>query len=184
MKSIIKSLLTITTVLVLSIGVTSAYFTSRATANPIVFPSGTVDIIVTQQVADGDDDLWPGSSHIFEFIVQNTGTLPVNLKGYFSGEWSNPELSTDAISFSDFRVLSGGNWHPMPVGGLMIGQETELIDTFTGSNVLASGEHKVYRITMGLDETAGDEYQGEHLTLGLHVAAKQINDGADWPAEY
>ena len=183
MKSIIKSILTITAVLVLSVGVTSAYFTDQKSGSPNIFSTGTVTVMIGPHVVTGGSEFVPGSEYEIEFYVTNIGTLPVEVKGYFSGEWSNQELDPGAISFNDFEALVEGNWMPI-ASSLQPNEEIEFSDSYTGSNVLEQDEMKPYRVKMKLAETAGNEYQYETFTSNIHIAAKQIADGADWPAEY
>lgn len=184
MKSILKSSLTIIAVLVLSVGVTSAYFTSKTKGADNVFSTGTVAVTLdTEEVVQGEG-FFPGSEHRIGFEVENTGTLPVELKGYFSGEWDDGQLDTDVIYFRNPEALINFNWKAVKEGTLAPGEEIELKDSLTNSSRLNPGEKRQFQVTLVFDRDAGDEYQGAEFTSAIHIAAKQIAPGADWPAQY
>ncbi len=46
------------------------------------------------------------------------------------------------------------------------------------------GLQEDFRLTTRLNEFTGDEYQNEFFTASLHLAAKQVVDGSDWPSSY
>lgn len=184
MRSILKSVLTIAAVLTLSISATSAYFTDQAETAGQVFTSGTLNVALSE-TAPFASELLPGESSYSEFTVENTGSLPIHIQGYFAGAWSNPELSLDVISYGDLEEFVGGVWVPVPgANNLSAGDMFEYRDSEANLVEIPQGQLRIFRASLGLSETAGNEYQNQQYSTNFHMAAKQATTGSQWPAEY
>lgn len=181
MKKIKKPLVLLTILTLFIIGTTGAYFNSKAQSLENVFTAGTLSVEINQQQVAEINGWKPGDIESYEFYVENTGELPVYIKGYVSGQWNDSALDPSVVEVTSIERKSHGNWIPLVL-------DDEFYFSQNGSSEqlfeLAPQETSEFRVTTKLSETVGDEYQEKQYAAQVHVAARQTNEGASWPIVY
>ena len=169
----------------LSIGATVAYFSGGAQSSVNVFTTGTMAVEINQEGPVAVSDVLPGSIYPISFTVTNTGTNPIFLKGYLQGEWSDSELSSQMLSVIGISVANGSTPYSLTQFGEALGTEFLVTaDDQIGMLELMPGQSEEITLTVAFSEAMDNQYQGKEMSLALHLAAKQSQPGADWPAEY
>ncbi len=186
-KKTYKPLLALSLLAVLAISSTTAYFTGTHVSDDNVFTSGDLKVEVVQDEVLNASNWIPGDEHTLEFSMKNTGTMSEYVKGYLGGEWNESNLGVE----NTFRIAKlerkvNGEWVVVDSDGLELNEDFYLSagGTETGLIELGSGESEEFRMSIKLDENIGDEYQDEYFTAQLHLAGKQVVDGASWPSSY
>jgi predicted ribosomally synthesized peptide with SipW-like signal peptide len=186
MKKLHKPIIAFTLLATLAISSTSAYFTSSSESDQNIFTSGNLKIEVQQDDVLSVQDWLPGDEKTMEFKMVNTGSIPEYAKGYLGGEWSNPDLDPSVFEVRQLERKVSDAWVVVENAGLSLGEEFYL--SMDGTEItlfeLSPGEDEEFRLTVGLDEQTGDEYQNEVFSASLHLAARQVVEGATWPASY
>ena len=186
MKRIYKPLLILSFFTVLAISSTVAYFTSSSESDENIFTSGNLKIEITQDDVLSIQNWFPGSEHSMEFSMINTGSMPEYAKGYLGGVWSNEDLDPSVFEITKLERKVNDAWIVVDNEGLDVGEEFFLSADGTINTLLelSAGVREDFKLTVRLNETAGDEYQNEIFTTSLHLAAKQTLVGSQWPASY
>ncbi|GIK83966.1 MAG: hypothetical protein BroJett025_05880 [Patescibacteria group bacterium] len=179
-------LLIIALVSVFAFVVTKAFFTDVNSSPENVLTSGTVSVAVNQDSVLSVSDWRPGEQQVLEFAVENTGSMPVEIKGYLHGAWSEPNLDPEIVEIIAIERKEGENWIQVTQNGGVIGQEFYLSADGTENSLLALEPQEVaaFRLTVQLSETAPDEYQNQTFVTSLHIAGRQITGSSSWPATY
>lgn len=114
-RTLLSLFVVVTLVAVLTVVVTSAYFTDEETSQNNFIETGTIDIAVDGENAWSSDaeynleDLKPGQTDYTEFTIQNVGTNPANVwKALTFTAWENAPISEPEC------VAEGGTWTPDP----------------------------------------------------------------------
>lgn len=181
-----KPLLVVVFVSLFAIMATKAYFTASADSPDNVFLSGTIGLSINQDSVLSVSDWMPGEEHTLEFDLQNTGSVPVFVKGYLNGEWSEAELDPSVFEIVSVDLLYDGTWVPIFQDGLNLGEEFYIGADGTVNTITMLNPQEIvsYRFTTRLNNLVSDEYQNKTLTANLHMAAKQVAQGSDWPSTY
>ena len=170
----------------LAVGGVFAYFTSQTSVTLGSIQAAQLSVSASASEAFAGDQWLPGEEKTATWSITNTGTTPVFVKGYLNGTWAAPELDSAVVSVVRIERLSDGNWVLMQNELQALG--AEFFHSPTGEDAgllaLAPAETAQYRVTAMLDSGAGDEYQLQNFVAELHVAARQITDGATWPIMY
>lgn len=191
-RKIVTSTMSIITAFSLMTGATYAYFTDTQTSTNNAFAAGTLNVSITDQNADTgfiNESLatnWqPGEERLVNFDVKNTGSLPVQLRGFATGAWSDAALDAqNAVKVTKVERWNGSAWeivaaNPSGLTGFFY-YSNDGTDTGTFVNV-ASSSRAQFQLTVKLDSTAGNDFQGETFTSALTIQARQTTAGATWP---
>lgn len=177
------------------VGTTFAWFTDSVSVNGNVITAGNLSINVLGYDATGtlvadysrdttpiiSETNWePGSSDTKYITVTNTGSLPLQFVAGFKvpdnqklGEvlWYNfQDMGVGSTAASDLDL--GTPWVP----GTVV-QMSTLGSFNTGNQVLAPGQSITYRLDYGMNECAGNTYQGLSFTADISVVATQSDPG-------
>lgn len=182
--------MSILTTLAMMGGATFAYFSSQGTSENNTFSTGTLEIAVNQ---NGQTDLneqttgvqvaqdWkPGDTTDVLFNVYNSGTLPVNLKGFALGNWNDAGLDVNKVKATkvEYKLNGSGNWAtlvPENLSGLTGAFYYSPDGTNSNLTALASHDTLNLKITVLFDSTANNSYEGKIYTAHLNVDAIQTN---------
>ncbi len=188
---IVTSILTIGSAGALLVGATFAFFSATSTSTGNTFSTGTLNVSITDQNADTafqNESLgtnWqPGEERPVKFDVKNTGSLPVNIRGFATGTWGNPSLdSQNKVKVTKVERWNGSSWetlmsNPSGITGYFYYSPT---GTNTSLFAVSGGSRAQLQLTVKLDETAGNDFAGKTFTASLQAEAKQVNDSVSWP---
>lgn len=185
-KRLVTSGITIAAAGALLIGATFAYFNATDTSTNNHISTGTLDLNITDQNANTafqsealGTDWQPGETRLVNFDVKNTGTLPMNIRGFATGSWNFTPSLGDKVSVTKVERYNGG-WQELgsgPFTGYFYysqnGTDSEL---FT----LNGGDKAQLQVSVKLAEDAGNEFQGKTFTVTIQAEGKQINTDV-WP---
>jgi len=179
-------LLIIAIVSIFAFAATKAYFTASADSPDNVFLSGTLDLAIGQDNILTGVDWRPGGTYSMEFNLENTGSMPINVKGYLGGEWGLSELDPNMVEVVLVEKFGEFGWEQLNENNLAISEEflNSSDGTEGGLSPIFPQEIVPFRIMIKLKETTTDEYQNQTFSANLHIAGRQVNGPADWPAEY
>jgi hypothetical protein len=192
MKKILLSIATIALVSAVSVRATGAFFTGTKGSTNNKFTTGTLEINVLDQNLDSQfvnktlaTNWLPGQEVLINFDVKNTGTVPLQLRGYASGTWGNSTLdSLDKVKVVKVERYDGG-WqelasNPLGItgyfynaaGGMPVGPYYDV----------APGARAQFQLTVKLSDDAGNEFQTGTFTSSIHVEARQATTlTTTWP---
>lgn len=181
-----KPLLVVVFVSMFAFVATKAYFTASAGSPDNIYTSGTIDLIINQDSVLSVTNWKPGEEHTLEFDVQNTGTLPVYLKGSLRGEWDDSLLDPNMLEVVSLEKLVNGTWVSITQDGLNIDEEffVSADGTENTLTMLEAQDTTSIRMVTKLSQSVTDEYQNKVYTAALHVAGKQVTQGSTWPTTY
>jgi predicted ribosomally synthesized peptide with SipW-like signal peptide len=185
-RKIAISAISIFASLALMAGATYAYFTGTATSSTNTFTAGTLKISIDQrmQIINPVISNWaPGNETQVRFDVNNTGTLPVNLRGYALGHWTGdfPQITPDPTLVKITRVeyynegLS--SWITLFTSPTGITGYFFYSPDGTNNNLyeLAGGATEQLRLTVLFDSASDNNYQDHSYDATITVDAKQLN---------
>jgi len=173
--------------LVFIVGVAYAYFTSQDVSADLVFKTGSLKINLIDPAQLDFSNLMPGDKRTVDYSVKNTGTVPVNLKGKFSGAWSDETLDNSKLAPVKLEYQADdGNWVSLVENGPSYETEYFYANENNQSQLfeLAPEATVNWRVTFQLAEDVADEYQNQEFKVKLHMAAKQTQAEATWPESY
>ena len=188
-KKITISVFSILISLSLMGGATYAYFTDSATSGNNTLATGTLNIDIDQGSGIFENSTpvtnWqPDEDRYVRFDVVNNGTLPVHLRSFATGEWDIPALDENKVKVILVEYWDGSGWadlvnNPAGINGLVYFSSD---GTSTGTMMpLPAGDRQEFRLTVELDSTADNTYQGRTFNSSVTVHARQALTGADWP---
>ncbi len=173
----------------LVVGATFAYFSDTETSTANVFATGTLLLDITDQnsndpfVSENLGTNWqPGEERLVNFDVKNTGTLPINIRGFATGTWGSASLDTqNLVKVTQVARWNGATFAPIITN--LAGITGYFYDTNNGlvggtPFVLNNGDRAQYQLTVVLDSLAGNDFQGKTFTATLQAEGKQTN--ATW----
>lgn len=165
---------------------TQAFFTDVNSSSENVFVSGSLSVAVTQDEVLTVENWRPGEEYALAFLVTNTGSMPLEVKGKLHGAWGQSYLDPEIVEIISFERNISGNWVTVNATGLTVDQEFYLSQDGTEATLqsLQAGESAEFRATIRLSEDTPDEYQNQMFATSLHIAGKQATAGSSWPAEY
>jgi hypothetical protein len=167
------------------VGLAVAYFSSTARSNDYTFATGSLAI----EIIEGDltfANVSPGQSEELVFSVKNIGSSPVYLKGVFDGSWDQPELLSNLFEITQLSYQESGSWVEMIYQPYQLGEEFFFSDNNSWWNLIAleGGETRNLRLVLNFSSEAGNEYQNSLFTGEIRLAARQVDEGAEWPSLY
>ncbi|MES2876395.1 MAG: hypothetical protein V4678_02890 [Patescibacteria group bacterium] len=151
---------------VFGVGSTGADFSASDTGN-VSIQSGTLTVELSDANNVGSfqlsyPNLAPGEIKADQFTVKNTGSIPADVE--IGAPFSNVNANLGSANPAKLTV-GVDNYKPMAV-----------VTTMTGNVALGSlnpGESRTYTVRVGLDQSAGNEWQGKSLSTDVTVALKQ-----------
>lgn len=171
---------------ILAITATKAFFSAQADSPDNIFISGTLELAIAQDSALSVNSWKPGDENTMEFTLQNTGSLPVFVKGYLDGEWQGEGLDSSLFEITSVEVFVDDVWAQLANETLHTGEEF-----FVSANgmqdtifVIQPQQQVDFIVATRLSESTPDEYQNQQFIARLHLAGKQVVQGSDWPAQY
>lgn len=147
-------------------GSTGADFSASDTGN-VSIQSGTL----TVELSDSDNvgtfqlsypNLAPGDEKADKFTVKNTGSIPADVE--IGAPFSNVSANLGAANPAKLMVGVDGY------------QATASAPSLAGNISLGSlnpGQSRTYTVRVGLDQSAGNEWQGKSLSTDVTVTLKQ-----------
>lgn len=191
MFAIIRSLFVVAVAVAAVSAGTQSYFskTDTSTGNTISAGTLTVDLKNQNDTADltfNVSGIAPGGTKLVNFDVVNGGTalLPVHLRGYAEGAWDVSVSSPDNNLMKVVKVerWDGVAWQTLvnvPVSGMFYysptGADAALYE-------IPAGEKAQFQLTVKLDESTGDKYQGKAYNASITVQTKQ-STAPSWPVD-
>ncbi len=199
MKKILSSLIVITAVIASSILAVRAYFSDTETSTGNTISAGTIDISVDEQNPWNKSytsqwaDMKPGHTRDMEFTVANVGENPlvlwkrIHIVERSGGTTSEPECSAQGGSWEEgvctggtevddldsvihYSMTSGGTTVVNPSWNVMMKDIAEL---WMPVGNLAPGANLTIHQDYKMDETAGNEYQGDAISFNIDLYAEQ-----------
>lgn len=194
MKKILLSIATIALVSVVAVKATGAFFTDKEISEKNTFTAGTLTVDINDQNSTEPfaseilaTNWQPGEERFVNFDVLNTGSLPVKLRGFASGTWSlggpDHDVTLDPTKVQVMKIERyDGGWIDVITTGPVLGYfyyssngaDASLFD-------VAPGQRAQLRLTVVLDDDAGNDYQSAVFTSTIQVEARQTTSGATWP---
>jgi len=189
-RAIVASGISLLLCLLMLIGTTLAWFTDQASNLNNRIESGTLKLEVIGYDAQGDqvvdfknettplieNYLWePGIEDVRFIEVFNKGSLDLKFELFLKGE--NTKLA-EALWFTFVEVDAVGDGAPAPVSERRAMTELFTVGAQGILEALGGDDNKVYRLDFGMNECAGNEYQGLDFMVDIHVVATQTNDKA------
>ncbi len=173
--------------LFMAVGVVYAYFTSQDVSADLVFKTGSLKIELVDPNQLEFVNLVPGEERVVEYSVKNAGSMPVYLKGKFTGGWTDSDL--DSFNLRPIKLeyrLDSGDWQTLVSNGPAIDVEYfySTDNTETSLIELPTNQTVYWRATFKLASEVNDSYQNQEYKAQIHLAAKQVDDEAGWPNEY
>lgn len=174
-------------------GGTYSYFSKSTTAAGTLSTGELTVNLLNQNTPDlltfNAIGLVPGGTTTINFDVKNGGSanIPVNLRGFASGTWdiSIPSSDPTLIKVTQVEAYFSGAWHTLVTNSS--GITGMFYYSADGTNLalyeIAAGDKAQFRLTVKLDETAGDKYQGKTFNATIAVQTKQTTSGLVWPAD-
>lgn len=184
-KKILSSLLIITTVIVLAVGATGAYFTDQESVLGNSFTAGQVDIDIRGAGASPQTftGMAPGvwTSPVEYQIYNLAHSLPVKYK-FAATKVSQTEPGMYGklnvrVRHTHAGTLNPGSWPIVYTGslsGMNIQSPIHAISGTLGTNIT-----HVYYMEFQLDSSAGNVYQGDTVVFDLIFDATQ-SDNPGW----
>jgi len=169
------------------VGITYAYFTSKALSADLVFHTGSLKMDLTDPTQLSFANLKPGDKQVIDFSVKNSGSLPIYLKGKFSGGWLEGSLDNTKLTPIKLEYqVAGSEWVTLMNNGPVLNEDFFYSHDNDSSHLieLASNQEIHWRATFQLAQDVNDSYQNQQYKTQIHFAAKQIDDESTWPSEY
>lgn len=198
MGGIIRSVfIVLAAVAIVGVG-TYSFFSTTDTASGNTITAGTLSIDLLNQntvvpLSFALANVLPGQEVLVNFDVKNTSVASgVQLRGAAFGAWDSV-TGGDNTLFKVTKVerWNGSGWttlasNPSGIAGIFYdsadGTDDEANDG--GADELftvPSGGKDQFQLTVKLDESAGDIYQGEQYNASITVQARQVG-ATTWPA--
>jgi len=186
-SKILLSVASIAAAAALVIGATFAFFSDTETSTGNTLGTGTLTIDILDQNADSDfgsetlgTNWQPGEERLVNFDVKNTGSLPINLRGFATGSWNFSPSAGDKVSVTKVEAWNGSSWSTLATGPVTGYFYYSPDGTNNSLYEVAAGDRAQLQLTVELDSSAGDEFQGRTFTATLQAEGKQTNDSTSW----
>lgn len=173
----------------LVVGGTFAFFSATDTSTNNTLATGTLNLKITDQNADTEfQDVilgtnWqPGEERLVNFDVKNTGSLPINIRGFATGTWGFPELdSQNKVSVTKVEAWNGSGWSTLGAGPFTGYFYYSGDGTNNSLYVVNGGDKAQLQLSVKLAGDASNLFQGKTFTTTLQAEGKQTNDNVSWP---
>lgn len=194
MLGILRSLIVIAAAAAVVGGGTYSYFSDIDTASGSI-SAGTLTVDLLNQNQESDltfalSNMFPGDTQLVNFDVKNTSSGPVgvHLRGAASGSWSgvvSPDNDLVKVTKVERWDSGSSSWdeimsNPSGITGIFYDSDNGLDDPAGVLFVTGQNERAQFRLTVKLDESTGDDYQGKTYNATITVQGKQV--GGTWPS--
>lgn len=188
-KKIALSAFSILVSLSLMGGATYAYFTDSEISGNNTLATGTLAIGIDQSSGIYENSTvitnWqPNEQRYVRFDVVNNGTLPVHLRSYATGDWDITSFDENKVKVVLVEYWNGSDWADLVNNSTGINGLVYFSSDGTSNGTmfpLAAGDRQEFRLTVLLDPTTDNTYQGRTFNSSITVHARQALTGADWP---
>lgn len=168
-------------------GGTYSYFSTTDSA-PGTLATGTLSIDLRNQNTTDPftfsvTNILPNGTALVNFDVQNNSATGVQLRGAAFGEWDGSVSAPDNTLMKVVKIERyNGGWQTIYDGVGFTGYFYDSGNASDASNyTVPAGGKAQFQLTVKLDSSTGDKYQGETYNASVKVQARQ--DGATaWPA--
>lgn len=189
-KRIATGLMSIAGAFAIAGGATFAYFTDTETSTGNTFATGTLNISLVDQNKNSEFSAesiikgWaPGEDAEVNFDVRNTGSLPVHIRGNAFGTWGEEVLdNANVVKVTKVERWNGSAWETLRSNSNGIVGDFYYSPNGGNANhyVVEPNSRAQLRLTVKLDGSANNDFQGKTFTSTLQVEAKQTTNGATW----
>jgi len=178
-------ILLVASFVLLAVGTTIAYFTTQSISQSLVVGTGSLSVEMNSISQTELSNLVPGDTEIISWVVTNTGTTPVAIKGRVENIWSDPTL-TGGLKVTKIEAQVGEEWLTLAENSAGIVDEFFYSPNQIDADLfgLAPNEQLPMRLTLELDQQTSDEFQTQTSELSVHLAAKQLGAETPWPESY
>jgi len=165
-----------------SVGMAFAYFTYTQRTPLGQFQTGSTEIVITPGSVD-TQDLLPGQTQMFSYSIENTGTVPVNVRSQLESFWSDPLLDTQMVQGVELTVNHGAGYQTVYSNPFVVNAEFYFSDSGDEDALweLAPGDTWDIQVTVQLSEDAGTEYMRASYTVEAIVGVRETGDQVPWP---
>lgn len=153
---------------VFGVGSTGADFSASDTGT-VSIQSGTLTVELSDSTNVGTFDLSyqnlaPGETKLDTFTVKNTGTIPADVK-----------ISGVSVGANNLSGLTGPQLQMLKasVDGYLVATPALSLPGSIALGSLNPGQSRTYKVRIGLDQAAGNEWQGRNFTSTVPVTLAQ-----------
>lgn len=196
-RALLTSALALLLCVSMLIGTTFAWFTDSVTSSGNKIQAGKLDIELYMwtsatdsveitnesapifQIADkaqaGTKTLWePGKTEVVYFSIKNNGSL--DLKYQVALDVLDTDGDQDLYEVMKYAIVGDAKYGDITVWDATNARSAQLgINKVQAKNVtLAAGSEHFFALSVHMDETAGNEYQGGQIDFDLKVLATQL----------
>ena len=170
----------------ISVGIATAYFTARSLLDGTVLGVASADIQIDQVLPEAFQALVPGEPQEFLWKISNLSTIPIVASARFLGAWDNDQLESQLVRLKNlrFKLNDAQTWQSLDQLELTPGAEAFISPTGSDEDLvaLAAGDELQLAGEVELADSADNSYQDAQFPFSVQVRAKQVTDGATWPA--
>ncbi|MCA9372642.1 hypothetical protein KC921_00920 [Candidatus Woesebacteria bacterium] len=170
----------------ISVGIATAYFTARSLLDGTVLGVASADIQIDQVLPEAFQALVPGEPQEFLWKISNLSTIPIVASARFLGAWDNDQLESQLVRLKNlrFKLNDAQTWQSLDQLELTPGAEVFISPTGSDEDLvaLAAGDELQLAGEVELADSADNSYQDAQFPFSVQVRAKQVTDGATWPA--
>ena len=169
------------------VGIVYAYFTSQDVSADLVFKTGSLKIELVDPTQLEFSHLKPGDEQVIEYSVKNTGSMPVYLKGKFTGGFMDEGLDDAKLAPVELKYrLGNGQWQTLVTDGPGLNTEYFYSSDNTESKLISLEPDQIlnWQVKFRFAEDVDDNYQSQEYKVRLHFAARQTKEGASFPETY
>lgn len=188
MFGLIRSLFVVAVAVAAVSAGTYSYFSSQDTSAGNTITAGTLSVDLLNQnettpLAFAVTGMFPGDEQFVNFDVKNNSTETINLRGYAQGTWDSVAGGVDSLmQVTKVEYWDGDSWET--INSAAEGITGVFYYSPNGTNAalfdVAPNGTAQFRLTVKLDELAGNIYQGEQYNASVTVEGKQSISGTEW----
>ncbi len=169
------------------VGIVYAYFTSQDVSADLVFKTGSLKIDLVDPSQLEFSNLKPGDEQVVEYSVKNTGSMPIYLKGKFTGGFVDEGLDNTKLAPVELKYrLNDGDWQTLVTDGPVLNAEYFYSHDDTAENLVALEPDQTlnWQVKFKFAPDVDDSFQNQEYKVKLHFAARQVKEGASFPETY
>lgn len=168
----------------LMVGLAIAYFSLQTQSQPVAVQAAQLDLDIVQSQVASSGSWLPGEIASLSWMVRNTGTSPVFLKGMITGEWSNTTLDLSKVQVSAIQIKreADTSFTSLPLATNTLPHEFFLSASSSEFDLwsVEPNERVEINVDVLLASTADNSYQAEPFAATLELVARQTTTGATW----
>lgn len=166
----------------LSAGAVIAYFSYTQRTPLGQFQTGSTEVVVTPGSTDAQNII-PGGTQMFSYTIENTGTVPVQVRSQLESVWSDAALSTQMVHGAELVVNRGSGYQTIYAQPFAVNEEFYFSDSGSDDALwqLGPGDTWIVQVTVQLDEQAGPEYMLATYSVEAIVGVRELGNEVPWP---